>query len=146
MAEQKKSGVLKWVLIGCGGLVGLGLLCTGGGLGLIYFGLKSMVEEVEPFGAAYLKTQPEIGVELESVSMAKALILGAIVQKVNDSGQARVRFDLEGSKGAATATVWLERSGGKWSAVGCEVVTESGKTITLGRKVEIKSGSSDWDD
>jgi len=142
----KKSGALKWILIGCVGLVAIGLLCTGGCAGLSYWFISSLVKEVEPVGAAHLKSRPRVTDELGALTKIEAAVLGSNVQKINDGGSAQIRYVIEGSKGKATACVWLTRSGGQWTVVGYEVTTASGKIVREGQTIDFKSGGSIFDD
>ncbi|GEM_PF-3081080 len=138
----KKSGPLKWILLGCGGLLVLGLLCFGGCLVAGYLGVRKSVEEIAPVGEAYLRSQSEIEDELGKLSKVEVRPLaGTQVHVENQRGRARLLYSIEGPKGKADATVWLERDGGVWTAVGCEVALSNGRTIRIGRSVDVPSGN-----
>ncbi len=147
MPEQpKKSSALKWILIGCAAVVALGVLCTGSCFGGCYWLLKSLVEEASPAGVAHLKAQTRVTDELGALTKVEARLMGSNVQKINSGGSAEIAYDIVGTKGTATALVWMTRVAGTWTVAGYEVTTSSGKVIRDGHRVEIKSGSSGWDD
>jgi hypothetical protein len=148
VAEQaRKSGALRWILIGCGGLAALAFLCMGGCFALAYWGANAMMKQVEPVGVAYLKGDPQIAEELGELTKVGGTFLGSNIQITNDTGAAQVLFEVEGRKGKArSCIVWMSRSGGTWKAEGYELTTAAGKVISGGRKIEVKSSGGSWDD
>ncbi len=146
----RKSRVVKWLLIGCGGLVLLMLLCMGGCFGLAYWAWQSMSGEVTPVAASYLKGQTDVTDEIGDIVQVTPIFLGSIVSKTGNTGVARLNCEVRGSKGAAKVTVWLQRSGGAWEAVGAEghlapSATSTSKRFKVGVEVEMPR-SRGWDD
>ncbi|MBI2899923.1 MAG: hypothetical protein HYY17_07045 [Planctomycetes bacterium] len=143
----KKSPV-KWIVIGCGGLFALGLLCFGGCFVAGYFGIKKGAEDISPVGEVYLRAQAEVEEELGKLTRVELrLLAGTQIHVEGSRGRARLGYEIEGPKGKADATVWFERDGERWKAVGCEVRLSGGRTIKVGRSVTIPSSTgSSWDD
>lgn len=137
-APPKKSNTLKWVLLGCGGIVALGVLCFGGCFAVGYFGIKKTGEKIAPVGEAYLRSQSEIEAELGKLTRVEWKFLkGTQINVEPNGGKARLTYEIEGPKGTGEATVWFERIAGEWTAVGCEVRLSSGKAIRIGRSVGV---------
>lgn len=146
----KKSGPLKWILIGCGSLTAVGILCFGGCFAMGYYAVQRAGKEIAPAGEAYLRSQSEIEDELGKLTKVEYKPLaGTNIHVEGSTGKARLGYTIEGPKGKGEATVWFEKEGGQWKAVGCEVTTPSGRTIKIGRSFDIPSNRSRggrWDD
>ena len=146
MGEQKKGGLLKWILMGCGCISILGVLGVGGCGLLIYFAGKAMFEKPTQIAKAYVMAEPSVKAEFGEITKAEFnLMAGSNVHIANGAGKARICLDVVSAKGSGSAVVWLSAVGDDWKAVGCSV-TIAGKTVKAGEEVvvpEAKSSSSD---
>lgn len=146
--QQRSSSRWKWIVFGCLGAFTLSLLLVGGGCGAImYFAAKQM-QKTADVGEAYLRAQPGIEAAVGKIQKIEYRLLGTHIHSATKSGAAEIVYTIEGSEKTLSATVWLEHSGGDWSAVGCEAGTGE-NAVKVGRSVVVpkkNSGSSSWDD
>jgi hypothetical protein len=142
-APPKKSGLGRWILIGCGTLTGLFVLGLGGCGAMFYLIYKSTDAPAE-IGADYLRKAPQISEVVKGRPTVKRQFMGWQVHVANDGGNARITYDITGdSPGSAVeATVWLRRIAGAWSVLGARVQPKTGEELQIGNppKREI-----DWD-
>ncbi|HEY3225767.1 MAG TPA: hypothetical protein VGK61_02070 [Planctomycetota bacterium] len=100
----KKSGALKWILIGCGAFAFLGILSCGGCLAIVYFGARAVVNhavaQVKPIIASNETVKSEIG-ELKTVTPRWDLR----AEKRNGKETIYVTLDVEGDRGKGTVQV-----------------------------------------
>jgi len=144
----KKSGVLKWVLIGCGGVTLLGLLACGGCFAVGYIAIDKMSEEPGRAGETYLRAQSDLESEIGKISEAKRDIWGGTsVHLTGNDGVARIAYKITAAKGTFSGTVYLERKSGVWVAVGA-TVNVNGKLWKVGTELTMPKSSSggSWDD
>jgi hypothetical protein len=141
----KKGGALKWVLIGCGCIVGLGVLGIGSCVGLAWFAASKMLEQPIAAGKAFIAAQPTVKEEFGDLTKVEHNFLaGTNVQINNGVGRGRVCFDVASAKGSGSAVVWMTYANDSWTAVGC-TVTIGGKTIKVGKEVTVPT-SGKFDD
>lgn len=128
------SNPLRWILLGCGALILIGILGVASFVGVFYLVYKG-TDGTAKIGADYLRNAPEmrqaIGVDGFSVERSW---FGTNVHIVNDGGRASFVYKILGPKKLpkGSATVWLTRKDGKWSAVGATYRPEAGRTISIG--------------
>jgi hypothetical protein len=123
----RKSGALKWVLIGCGVLGFIGLLVCGGcllwGVGLT----KSMIEvqsEVESLVRNSAEVREEIG-DVKSVDSINEN------DRPTQGTTMTMRFHVKGSKGEGEAHARVKFTMTKFTLEGVDFESEEGKTIKL---------------
>jgi hypothetical protein len=145
MAEQARpSSPLKWILIGCGCMIGVVIVGLAGCGVLGYLAVRAAKQEYEAAagaGSAFLTADAAVRREFGTVSKAESNFLGSAL--VNDKAQ--INFSVETQKGRGTAVVHLVKRGGAWAAVGCSVAVGAA-SIDVGEKVDIPRTSADWDD
>jgi len=131
---KKPPGPMKFILLGCGIVTGLFILGMGSCAGVMVFVYKG-TEPVADVGAAYLRKSPEVQAAFGAPVAVRRHKLGWTVNVTNDAGNARITYDVRGASVSApfNAVVWLVRSAGTWSAVGAEVQTPDGYSVTLGK-------------
>ncbi len=103
MAE-KKGGILKWVLLGCGVLGILGVVVCGGGGFLLFKGIRTMMLDSEAYQQAIEIAEPEIEERIGTPYEAGFLVAGSL----NTSGgktDADFNVPLTGPKGKGTLFV-----------------------------------------
>ena len=108
----KKSGALKWILIGCGGAAFLGLLVCAGCFTLVYFAAKKMINEavakVKPIIAENETVKSEIG-EVTNVTPR----LDFKSHRKNGRDTITCSLDVEGTKGKGVVLVKMYETGNK---------------------------------
>lgn len=139
-APQKPPGPMKYILLGCGILAGV-LLLGMGGCGAIFYFIYKGTEPVAEVGAEYLRKSTKVQDALGKPVIVKRHKFGFNVHVVNDGGNARITYDVNG----AEAVVWLLRSGGTWSAVGARIQRD-GTDITVGKPPSESRKIQQWDD
>ncbi len=126
-APPRKSSAMKWVLIGCGGLLLLALLCAGG-CGLLgwyaYKQLQPIIEETQTFMKANNVIMEEMGKldDNQGFTMTKFDIK-------NDTG--RIEATLRGAKGSGTVVVNLRKRGDRWKIVDGTLTAPDGRQHAL---------------
>lgn len=145
-AAPKKSGPLRWILIGCGVVTLLGLLGMGGCAGIFYLIYKGS-DPIAEIGADYVRKAAPIGEAVGTPVAAKRDWLGWNVQVVNDTGTAVFTYTVTGPKAAGKAEVWLNKSGGNWSPEGARFQDAKGSTgdIEIGTVPKGSRHRKDWD-
>jgi len=119
--DEKAPSPIKWILLGCGGLLLVGLLGAGGCGVAIYFANKN-ADEIAKTGAEYLRTEPRVVKALGTIRKAERELVGWQVNIKNDRGDAYFRYTVEAANGNALAEVWLTREPGTgWRALGAAV-------------------------
>ena len=130
----KKSGPLRWILLGCGLISLLGILGMGGCGGVFYL-IYQGTEDTAKIGSDYLRAAPEMKQALgtEGFNLERKWF-GWNVQVVNDGGQARFEYRILNSKNQpkGAATVWLTRKQGKWSPLGAQCRHEEADYFSIG--------------
>jgi hypothetical protein len=125
---------MRLILLGCGLLTGLVVLGLGSCAGVMVFIYKG-TDPVAEVGAEYLRKSPEVQAAFGAPVAVQRHKLGWNVSVTNDGGNARISYDVRGANISAPfdGVVWLVRSAGKWSAVGADVKTPDGYSVTLGK-------------
>jgi hypothetical protein len=141
----KKSGPLRWVLLGCGALAALLVLGMGGCAGALYFIYRGS-DPVAKVGSDYLAAAPELRKAFGESCRVDRRLMGWKVSVVNDGGRARFDYDIRTEKDyeAGEAVVWLVRSAGKWSVVGARIKSWTEDAVILGNPPKDRDGI-DWD-
>jgi hypothetical protein len=122
----RKSGVLKWVLIGCGGVAFIGLIVCGG---CILWGVnmgKSVIkvhEEVE----ALVKASPEVAADIGAVTSVDP----QDDQSSNNSKEISFRFTVHGENGTGVARARVKFTMTKFTLESVHYDTKDGRAIKL---------------
>lgn len=122
-APQPRSGTSWMWLLGCGGVL-MTLLCCGGGIGVMTFGLQVMSSEVKDQMRDNPKFREHIG-EVQEFEMDWAASFG-------DEGQDTYRYRVRGTKGSGELTV-KQRTGPDSN----EVIDEAELRLADGTKVQV---------
>ena len=135
---------MKIILIGCGALTGIFILGLGSCAGVMYFAYKG-TDSVAAVGAEYLRKSTKVQDAFGPPVTVERHKFGWSVHVVNDGGNARISYDVRGTHVSAPfdAVVWLVRTNGSWHALGAQVQTPDGYSITLGKPPEPKK--INWD-
>jgi hypothetical protein len=142
-APPKKSGPGRWILLGCGALLGLMLLGFGGCAGIMYFVYKG-TEPIAMIGADYLLRSPEMQTALGTNITITRHKTGWNVHTVNDRGNARITYTAKGSRADGETVVWLIKTAGQWSPIGARFSPGSGDAVEIGKPPKERL-SIDWD-
>jgi hypothetical protein len=143
MGDQKKGGLLKWILMGCGCISILAVAGFGGCAALVWFAAGKAMEAPSAAGEAYLRAQPDITTELGQLSKVEWTVLGSRIHVQNTTGAGMIHYRLTGSKASGEGTVWMTYANSTWTATGCEV-TAGGKQLKIGETVVVpETHSSD---
>ena len=141
---KKPAGPFRWILLGCGILAGLGVLGMGGCGGIFYFAYQASAPVAE-IGATYLRKAPKVQDKFGRDPNVTRHKFGWSVNMVNDGGNAHFTYDVGGNLGTGEATVWLRRSGGKWSANGASIRPNAGINMTMGDPPGATIRKNGWD-
>lgn len=144
-AEPKKDrGPLRWILLGCGVLTGLGILGLAGCAGVFYLVYRGS-DDTAKIGEAYLRNAPELRSVIDPHASVERNWMGWNVSVVNDGGSAHFPYTIQHDDGRPTeAVVWLIRSAGRWQAVGARVRPPAGEPIEIGKPPK-EHHRIDWD-
>ena len=144
-APPKSTNTLKWVLIGCGCLLFLGIAGFAGCGILTYVVLKKAVEEVAAPGRSYLAVDADVKAHFGELRNVQHVITNSRISRHNDQGHARIHYTFDCSKGSGVADVHLRYVGDHWEAVGCRV-TVGNESVSTGQTAEPPDDDSDDDD
>jgi len=124
-------GPLRYILLGCGLALGVTVLGLGGCAGILYLVFKG-TDGIAETGAAYVRNSPEVQKAAGAPLQVQRSWKGWKVNVHNDTGDAFMTYDVQGSEAKGSAEITLVKSGGSWSAVGGRF-TGPGGTLLLGR-------------
>ena len=141
MGDQgpRKSGIGRWIFLGCAGCGGLVLLSFAGCAGFLYWAYQQSAP-IAATGAEYLRKAPELAEKFGTPLTVERNAMNWNVRLKNDAGQARMSYTVRGPQGSAEVTVWLVKAAGAWTAQGArtgDVVIGSPPSAPF---------SIDWDD
>ena len=139
---KKPAGPFRWILLGCGILSAVAVLGMGGCAGIFYFIYKAS-DPVAEIGADYLRKTPKVQDEFGRDPNVTRHKFGWNVRMVNDGGNAHFTYDVGGNLSTGEATVWLRRSGGKWSVLGARAKAQGHKPVTIGKPPPERATDSD---
>ncbi|MBI2931553.1 MAG: hypothetical protein HYY16_07860 [Planctomycetes bacterium] len=107
MLQPRKSGVMKWVLIGCGAATVLGVLLCGTGIYLVYhFGSKA-IQEVVAKAKPLIETNEKVKAELGEIKEIKPRLSEFSAEKVNGQAVVKCTLDVVGERGKGVVRVEL---------------------------------------
>lgn len=132
MPAPTKSSGGKWVLIGCGGCLGLIILGALLSVGL-YFGVMGVIHKTDVYADAFKRAQnsPEVQAALGTPISAGWMFSGS-VNYVNGSGNANFTVSLSGPKGDGALNVKADKkSGGDWQYSTLEAELPDGHKVDL---------------
>jgi len=130
----RSSNPLRWILLGCGALILLGVFGAASFVGVFYLVYQG-TDATAKIGADYLRSSPEMrqAVGVEGFSVERSWF-GTNVRIANDGGQATFAYKILGPKDLpkGAASVRLTRRDGKWTAVGATYRPDAGRSISIG--------------
>ena len=110
----------KWFVVGCGGMLILGLLGAGGVTVALYYGHRKH-SEIATVGTRYLESEPRIVQALGTITTVSDRP-GNRYSFTNGQGDARLNFTVTGTITNSEAEVWLHRGVGEpWRVTGAVV-------------------------
>jgi hypothetical protein len=110
----------KWIVVGCGGLLILGMLGAGGVTLALYYGHRKH-SEIAKVGTQYLETEPRIVQALGSITKVSDRF-GNRYTFNNGQGDAHLNFMVTGTSTNAEAEVWLHHGVSEpWRVIGAVV-------------------------
>ena len=149
---KKKSGPLKWILIGCGSLAVLGSLLVAGGLFVLFKVIKSSGSYET--ATHFIRTSPEVRESLGEVQDFGFLPSGH--QNIrNSQGEAAWAITVKGGTGEGTVILALILSPeGSWVIQEAYLqldgrerrIDQPGEWGPIRNSIRVSSKNSDWDD
>lgn len=127
-----KSSAGKWVLIGCGGCLGLivlGVILSFG----VYFAAMKVIQKTDVYGDAIKRVQNSAEVQASlGTPITTGWSFSGSVNYNNDSGNASFTVPVTGPKGEATLNVKADKSpGAAWKYSTLEVEFPDGHKVDL---------------
>ena len=128
----KQSSGGKWVLIGCGGCLGLIVLGALFSFG-IYFAVMQVIQKTDVYGDAMKRVQNSAEVQTAlGTPIATGWGFSGSVNYTNDSGNANFTVPLTGPKGEGTLAVKADKkTGAPWQYATLEVAFPDGHKVDL---------------
>ncbi len=132
MADDKRSGCMKWAACGCGGCVVLVAALVAFALavgGLAMF----TASKTEPYQEGLRRAQQSpAAVEALGQPIEAGFLVQGSVSVDGDGGAASLRIPVSGPDGKGTVRVEASRSGGRWEYTSVELeVASSGQRVDL---------------
>ena len=132
MPAPKKSGSGKWVLIGCGGCLGLIVLGVIASVA-IYFAAMNVIKKTDVYETALKRAQNSTEVQAAlGTPIETGWTFAGSVNYNNGSGRADFTAPVTGPKGEGTLTVKASKSSGTaWEYSTLQVEFPDGKKVDL---------------
>ncbi len=127
-AAPKKSGAMKWVLIGCGIFAALGIICCVAGGGLTWWAVGKFKPYLEE-GQKLLANNPVV---LEKIGNVRQSQFNQALSELKDDGGGKIVMDLVGDKGRGSLMMIFVKRGERM------VITEATLTMSDGTKHELR--------
>ncbi len=107
----RKSSPVKWIAIGCGTLLVLGI----GFVVAMIFGISAMMKSSDVYveSLAHIKTEPALVAKLGSPIESDGMLKGKI-EVSGPSGTAHISYPVKGPTGKATIYVDASKVAGRW--------------------------------
>lgn len=131
----KKSGWVKWVLIGCGTLGFIGLLCCGGAVLVPYMIFQKVKSEIGERAFAGVRDHPTIKEHLGEVKKIEPRFNGFHAEKRNGRDTFTFAADITGEKGNGVVEMSIDtrKEEGQEEVVFTGVLVKpDGSTVRLG--------------
>lgn len=128
----QKSSAGKWVLLGCGGCLGLVVLCAAFSVG-IYFFAMNVIQKTDVYADAFKRVQNSTEVQgALGTPIATGWTFSGSVNYSNDIGNANFTVPVTGPKGEGTLVVKAHKpSGTAWHYAVLEVQLPDGRKVDL---------------
>ncbi len=128
----QKSSAGKWVLIGCGGCLGLIVVSVVSSV-ILFFFTMNVIKKTDVFEDAFKRVQNSAEVQQAlGTPIANGWSFSGAVSYANGSGTANFTVPVTGPKGEGTLIVKAEKSpGAAWEYSTLEVQFPDGKKVDL---------------
>ena len=131
-APPKKSGWVKWVIIGCVGVGFLGVVCCGAAIFVPVYLFKKVVNEVVEKYTPYLKTNERLKAEIGEVKSVDPK-WDFKLEKEDGRSVANIAVNVEGERGRGVVKIKIDTDTDGNAILTAVFHSDAGKVVPLGR-------------